>query len=184
MLQQTAARNLNLRDKEAAAEACSSALALRSPHNQDGLQDCAPEKKLTELGASKHSICEGISVLTTGFGMAECAWLGFMAGMRNCVLTALINVNPWGMANCSKKTKQIPLNTGGENTQREFCKWCCSTPRSSFASRRRLWANVTMQENLAVNYNDTAIHTTDWNTVLVLGKSRPAQWQISFSHFT
>lgn len=73
VLQQTVARNLNLRDKEAAAEACSSALALRSPGNQDGLRDWAPEKKLMELRASKHSICEGISALMTGFGMAECA---------------------------------------------------------------------------------------------------------------
>lgn len=36
-------------------------------------------------------------------------------------------------------------------------------------------ANVTVQENLAVNCNDSASHTSDWNTVSLMGNSRWAQ---------
>jgi len=83
VLQQTVARNLNLRDNDAAAaEACFSAMAQRSPESQlrwtlrlhswievDGAQTA----RRAGHKAPKHSICDGISVLTIGFGMGQCA---------------------------------------------------------------------------------------------------------------
>lgn len=43
------ARNLKLRDNDAAAEDGFSAPGLKSPRNQEGLWDCSPEKKLADL---------------------------------------------------------------------------------------------------------------------------------------
>lgn len=89
VLQRTSARNLNLRDNNAAAEACFSALALKSPESQLrwALRPCSwmgadrvQAARNEGHKASQCSVCAGISALATGFGVGDSVRRGIYGG--------------------------------------------------------------------------------------------------------